>query len=99
MNESSTHLEWYEETEAQEVSRIMRERDSFKSAFETQTNILQAEKARNEQLKHALEHCLKVFRSLADRGDYPRELLPNCPEYLGKQGLRFVIEALNKSEH
>ena len=50
--------------------------------------------AQTEALREALEHCLAVFRSMADRGAYPRELLPDTTEYLGKQGSIFVVKAL-----
>jgi hypothetical protein len=47
----------------------------------------------------ALEHVLKVFKSMADRGRYPIELLPTLegepnPHYLGKQGWEFLTDAI-----
>lgn len=47
----------------------------------------------------AMEHVLKVFTSMADRGHYPIELLPYVedkpnPHYLGKQGWEFLTDAI-----
>lgn len=50
----------------------------------------------------ALEHTIKVFRSMSGRGAYPQELLPfdiddytkDSPVFLGKQGYTYLIEAL-----
>jgi hypothetical protein len=46
-----------------------------------------------------MDHVVAVYRSMADRGAYPQELLPEdssgkpSPLYLGVQGFRDVIEA------
>lgn len=56
----------------------------------------------------AMEHVLKIFRSMSDRGAYPKELCPfklgpfipgedvnkEEPLFLGKQGFMFLIEAV-----
>jgi hypothetical protein len=65
----------------------------------------------NKKMKEALEHTLKVFRSMSDRGAYPLELLPFEFEFdlkidssipfkdnslfLGKQGYMYIIDAIN----
>lgn len=53
-----------------------------------------AAEAREQKLREALEYSLKVFRSMSERGDYPRELLPEYPEFMGEQGFGFILEAL-----
>ena len=59
-------------------------------------------KQREARLREALEHCLRVFRSMSDRGSYPRELLPlgedgkTEPLFMGKQGFRFIMQALQQ---
>jgi hypothetical protein len=48
----------------------------------------------------ALMHCLAIFNSLADRGRYPNELMPdemrNDGEklFMGRQGWEFVTQAI-----
>lgn len=62
----------------------------------------------NEKIKKlvkALQHCQKVFRSMSERGAYPRELLPfdissynkDEPLFLGIQGFHFIQEAINSA--
>ena len=60
---------------------------------------------RHEQVLEAMEHCLKIFQSMADRGRYPEELIPDLlvpgpsqsnPLYLGKQGWYFLTEAIKR---
>lgn len=50
----------------------------------------------NKELREALKHCVLVFKSQADRGLYPLELMPYNPNYLGKQGFQFALDALSK---
>lgn len=52
-------------------------------------------------MRQALEHCYKVFHSMADRGAYPQELLPYelgenrpSPLFMGVQGIGFIQDAL-----
>lgn len=59
-------------------------------------------KAQNASMKDALEHCLLIFKSQADRGRYPLELMPfgptvneENPHYLGRQGWQFILTALH----
>lgn len=59
------------------------------------------------ELYEALAHCVEVFKSMADRGAYPLELLPDDPSklppddanphFLGKQGFVFAVKALAKA--
>lgn len=56
-------------------------------------NILEKE---NVELVEALEHCMKIFYSMANRGRYPLECLPSEKEFLGKQGLLFAVIPLRK---
>lgn len=46
------------------------------------------------RMKEALEHCRKVFESMAERGCYPLELMPYKKEFLGKQGFQFITESI-----
>lgn len=46
-------------------------------------------------MREALEHCKKVFVSMADRGAYPEELLPDYEAFLGQIGFQFITEALS----
>lgn len=46
----------------------------------------------------AINHTIAVFRSMAERGDYPIELLPEVngapnPAFMGKQGFHYLVEA------
>lgn len=50
----------------------------------------------NKELREALKHCVLVFKSQADRGLYPLELMPDNPNYLGKEGFQFALDALSK---
>lgn len=53
-----------------------------------------------QKAKAAMEHCLAVFKSMADRGNYPRELMPDFIAgdgkelFLGKQGWEFLADAI-----
>jgi hypothetical protein len=55
---------------------------------------------RESKLAEALRHCVKIFKSMADRGAYPQELLPcdsegrESPVFTGKQGFQFALDAL-----
>lgn len=58
-------------------------------------------KSCERSMRAALDHCLLVFKSMANRGRYPLELLPENNDgpggnvyYLGKQGLKFITDAL-----
>lgn len=58
-----------------------------------------------KKMAEALEHCIKVFKSMSDRGAYPDELLPfnqkgmgENPHFLGKQGFQFAVDALTNAE-
>lgn len=62
-------------------------------------------KAQNAVMRDALEHCIKIFRSQADRGRYPLELMPfgptvnePNPHYLGRQGWMFILTALGQND-
>lgn len=48
-------------------------------------------------LREALEHCLKIFKSQADRGRYPEELVYDSPYFLGRRGWQFLTDALEHS--
>ena len=55
-------------------------------------------------LEEAGLHCVRIFRSMAIRGAYPLELLPDDPtklppgdvnpHFLGKQGFSFLVDAI-----
>lgn len=56
------------------------------------------------QMRAALEHCYKVFVSMANRGAYPQELLPyelgenrKSPLFMGIQGIGFIQDAIKSS--
>lgn len=54
-------------------------------------------------LLDALKHTLKVFHSMADRGDYPLELLEFSPSslnkfFLGKRGFQYALDAIKTAE-
>ncbi|USV41004.1 hypothetical protein [Xanthomonas phage BUDD] len=57
-----------------------------------------------EKLIEAAEHAYKVFLSLAERGEYPQELLPfdgegkDSPLFMGHQGLMFLINAIKEAK-
>lgn len=62
-------------------------------------------KAQNAAMRDALEHCIKIFKSQADRGRYPLELMPfgptvnePNPHYLGRQGWMFILTALGQND-
>lgn len=55
---------------------------------------IQAQAAVIEKLREALIHCVKVFKSLSERGQYPKELLPSEREFLGHQSFMFMTDAL-----
>lgn len=96
MHESSSHLNWNEEQAELEQDRVRRELLQFKSALATQNDLLKVAQARITDLENALAHCAAVFRSQAERGRYPNELLPECPEYLGKQGFKWALDLVEK---
>ena len=50
------------------------------------------------EMLDALEHCLAIFKSQSDRGYYPKELLSDEPEFLGKQGFRFLSSTILKAK-
>ena len=46
---------------------------------------------------HAIEHTIDLFKKMAERGDYPLELLPELdgkpnPHFTGKQGFSYLVE-------
>ena len=54
-----------------------------------------------------MEHCIKVYRSLADRGRYPQELCPFDlsgssmdihPLFLGKQGFIKLVQTVEAAK-
>lgn len=47
-----------------------------------------------DRLIAACVHMGRVMRSLSERGAYPKELLPNNPAYLGKQGYMWFVDAV-----
>ncbi|WEM34464.1 hypothetical protein [Xanthomonas phage X1] len=57
-----------------------------------------------EKLIEAADHAYKVFLSLAERGEYPQELLPwdgegkDSPLFMGHQGLMFLINAIKDAK-
>ena len=51
----------------------------------------------NDELLEALIHAQKVLTSIADRGYYPLEVMPEEKEYLGKQGFSFMSESIKKA--
>lgn len=53
---------------------------------------------RERTLVEAARHALAVFRELGKSGAYPPQLLPSQPEYMGKQGLMFLLDALKPYE-
>lgn len=96
MNHSSTYRGWDEEQAELEEDRLRRENSQLKESFKYATDELSRSKLLNEELQKALTHCINVFRAQAVRGAYPKELLPDCPEYLGKQGFKFALDLLEK---
>jgi hypothetical protein len=48
----------------------------------------------SNELLIAAQHCLKIFESMADRGRYPEELIYDSPHFLGKQGWKFLTDAI-----
>lgn len=59
--------------------------------------------ARCRELEAALKHCVDVFHSMANRGAYPKELLPDEHRsdkeklFMGKQGLVFATRLLSEN--
>lgn len=57
-----------------------------------------------EKLIEAATHAYNVFLSLAERGEYPLELLPDDSDgnpsewFMGKQGLMFLINAIKDAK-
>jgi len=61
-----------------------------------------------DEVVEAMEHCVKMLKSMANRGAYPKELCPfkigpfkpgedtmrEEPLFLGKQGFIFLIQAI-----
>lgn len=94
MNETSTFRGWEEEQGELEEDRLRRENAQFKQAFECVAKELSRSKLLNEELQKALMHCVNVFRAQAERGAYPKELLPDCTEYLGKAGFKFILDLM-----
>jgi len=99
------------EKDVEQLNNVLRqagwgqgEIDSVAYTFDKMAKANTALVAERDRLKEAAEHCEKIFRSMADRGAYPAELLPfstnpltphaNNPHYLGKQGFRFLTDAL-----
>lgn len=56
------------------------------------------------ELLGALKHTLKVYHSMADRGNYPLELLDYddanklSKHFLGKRGFQYLIDAIKTAE-
>lgn len=56
-----------------------------------------------DALLDACEHSFDVFDSMADRGCYPKELMPDENRqdgerrFLGKQGFEFLVTAIQKA--
>ena len=48
--------------------------------------------------KESLEHTIKVFFSMADRGHYPEELLRGTDHFLGKQGFQYASDVIRQIE-
>lgn len=77
------------------VAHVRGTRDSQHQVIITLTKRAKAAEDREDTLRDALEYALKVFRSLSDRGQYPRELLPEYRrEFLGRQGFQWMLDAL-----
>ncbi len=76
--------------------------------MEAELAILRQENHKNNEIlkeaKEALEHCVAVFRSMADRGHYPEELLHDEQRndgeklFMGKQGFMFANSLVKKIE-
>lgn len=48
--------------------------------------------------KESLEHTIKVFSSMADRGHYPEELLRGTDHFLGKHGFQYASDVIRQIE-
>jgi len=51
---------------------------------------------REAKLEDALTHCRNVFYSLFERGKYPEELMHVQELFMGKEGVHWITELLNK---
>lgn len=65
------------------------------SERETEEELISRLYRERQVLLEACQHTLKVFRSMSDRGRYPLELLPDTKEFLGKQGFKYLMEAID----
>ena len=96
MRESSSFQDWEEEQAEREQDRLVRETKELRTGFARLTEKTGLLEAHNAELKAALAHCIDVFESQAERGAYPKELLPDCSEFLGKPGFKFARDLLEK---
>lgn len=60
-----------------------------------------------DEMVRCLKHTMRVYRSMAERGAYPSELLPfqilppfgdNNPDFLGIQGFMHIQKAVEAAE-
>lgn len=80
-------------------NNVITERDALRNINDALLKHSEGVTIRELKLAEALKHTFKVFHSMADRGDYPLELLETYPEhFLGKRGFQYLVDAIKAAE-
>lgn len=87
--------------QAGEIERLRAELDAARAQIAEQAAVIdqarQAWRGRVQEiegLREAAKIALRVFVSLAERGHYPAELLPDTEHFIGEQGFAFLFNTL-----